>query len=324
MNYDLLTIGDVSIDEYIKVDDAEIVCDIDRQNCRICFPYSGKIPVVKYETSLAGNAHNVAVGCAMLGMKSAIYAEMGDDQNADTFIKEYEKVGVEASFVRKNFATPTNVHQIISYKDERTILSYHEPYEYKVSDWGKPKWIFYASLPKNFEEFQSGLVEYLKANPEIGVVFGPGTYHLKAGVEKIRDILEVTDILFVNKEEACQLAGFQNGALKADWHKKLRELGPKLTIITDGKNGSSAYDGENFAEFGVVQSVVVKDKTGAGDAFAAGVLAALHYGSSLSTALKWGTVNAGGVIREIGSTNGLLTKSQIERKWRKWGQPLFI
>ncbi|KKU50761.1 MAG: hypothetical protein UX73_C0015G0006 [candidate division WWE3 bacterium GW2011_GWC1_47_10] len=308
MTYDLLTIGDVSIDEYIKVDDAQVVCDVDKQNCKICFDYSGKIPVEKYEAGIAGNSNNVAIGCAKLGLSCGVYTEMGNDANADKFIAEYKRLGINANWCVKNTGRATNVHQTIVYQGERTILTYHEDFVYKVKDWDDPKWIYYSSLPKNFEAFQAKLVDYIKQNPQIGVGFNPGTYHFKAGVEKLRDILAVTHILFVNKEEAARLGA--TGNTRAT-HLALQKLGPKLTVVTNGENGSSAYDGGNLVELGILGGEVV-DKTGAGDAHSAGFLAALHYGKSLLEALKWGTINANGVVGSIGSVTGLKTKEEME------------
>ena len=62
---DLLTIGDVSIDLFMKVDDKELVSSAgdgkDGFESRICFYHGSKIPVSHFETSIAGNSLNVAV-----------------------------------------------------------------------------------------------------------------------------------------------------------------------------------------------------------------------------------------------------------------------
>ena len=310
MNYDLLTIGDVCIDEYLKVDDAQVICDIDKKQCKICFDYSGKIPVKKFSAGIAGNSSNVAVGCARLSLACAIYTETGDDANADKFITEYKKLDINTEFFMRNSGRPTNVHQIIVYEGERPILAYHEHFDYKMKNWGNPKWLYYTSLPQNFAGFQTQLVTFLKKNPQIGVAFNPGTYHLKADIAALSNILEVTHILFVNKEEAKKL-GAKGGILET--HMKLQQLGPKLTVLTDGANGSSVYDGKELVELGILAGdIKVVDKTGAGDAHSSGFLAAIFYGKSLPEALKWGTINAAGIVENVGSINGLKTREEME------------
>jgi ribokinase len=91
-------------------------------------------------------------------------------------------------------------------------------------------------------------------------------------------------------------------------------LGPKLTVITDSTNGANAFDGNEVIKMGIYTDTrPVVDKTGAGDAFASGFLAALFYKKSLKEALAWGVVNSGACIKEIGSIHGLLNKDEIEK-----------
>ena len=78
-NFDLITIGDSTIDTFIKILDASVECNINRKDCKICLPYGGKVPVEAIEYAVAGNAANVAVGAKRLGLSVAIYTNPGDD-----------------------------------------------------------------------------------------------------------------------------------------------------------------------------------------------------------------------------------------------------
>ncbi len=312
MPIDLLAIGDISIDQYMKVEKAVVNGSPDDEEAQICFGFGSKIPISEYNATIAGNACNNVVASTKLGLKCAIYTECGDDPNAKKFAEVFEKIGVDYSSWTQDAKIPTNVHTIIVHKGERTILSYHANRNYKLKNWGKPKWIYYTSLSPNFDEFQKELVSYLKENKDIGVAFNPGSFHMKAGVDRLRNMLQVTDVLFVNEDEAKSLAG---NFSKEELHKALQKLGPKLTVVTDGKNGSSAHDGQKMTSLGILdEEIRVEDKTGAGDAHSAGFLAALHHGKSIEEALKWGTLNSAGVITKVGSVHGLLTKVQIEEK----------
>ena len=64
--FDLITIGDSTIDTFIKIHDATVECDINKKNCKICIKYGDKIPVDSISHSAAGNALNVAVGVQKL------------------------------------------------------------------------------------------------------------------------------------------------------------------------------------------------------------------------------------------------------------------
>jgi ribokinase len=313
---DLLTIGDVSIDLFMKVEDKELLSSAQNGEMpNICFPHGSKIPVSHFETSIAGNSLNVGVGCKYLGLKTALYTEMGDDDNAKRVVSELEGLGVGTQYCATNKGTPTNVHTVIVCGGDRTIFSYHEPRHYKIQNWENPKWVYYTSLGYGFEAFQQELIGYLQKNKNIGVAFNPGTIQMKAGIDKLKSFIQVTDILFLNLEEAQRLV---EGKDLPDLHKKLHQLGAKMTVITDGKKGASASDGKEVIVISAYSDErPVVDKTGAGDAFSSGFLAAIFYGKGMKEALTWGAVNSGDSIKEIGAIKGLCTKEQIEKKVRE-------
>ena len=53
------------------------------------------------------------------------------------------------------------------------------------------------------------------------------------------------------------------------------------------------------------------EKTGAGDAYASGLISALVSGESFEEAMVWGALNASSVIGKTGAQNGLLTKTEL-------------
>jgi len=156
------------------------------------------------------------------------------------------------------------------------------------------------------------ILTYINKNPSIGVAFNPGTLQLREGLEALKNILAVTDVLFLNKDEAEMLldAKFSNAG---EAHEKLAALGPKITVITDGANGAGVFDGNQFlASKPVNAPQKIVDRTGAGDAFASGFLAALFYKKPLQTALLWGMKNSESKLGHIGGINGLLTLQTIQ------------
>jgi sugar/nucleoside kinase (ribokinase family) len=322
MKFDILLVGDTSIDEFMLIHEASVSCDINHEHCRICFDYAEKIHVEKFEVSVAGNAPNVAMGCAKLGMTPAVYTEIGGDANADLAINTMKERGVDTTYCIKNSGTPTNVHPIAVFQGERTIFSYHEKRDYKMQDWEPPKFLYYTSLSEGFEEFHGELHEYVKNNSAIILAVNPGTMQMKIGIEKLREMTSRMDVLFVNKEEAQGLVGSEDDI--DTLHKKLNKMGVKLSVITDSTNGSSTYDGEKTSKIGIYEDGrKIVDKTGAGDSFAAGFIAAMHYGRGAEEAMKWGAINSSGVIAKIGAIEGLKTKEEIEEtlKTAKFTEP---
>ena len=308
-NLDLLSIGDVSIDQYMTISEAEIIGNANTDQAKICFGYGSKVPVDKFSATIAGNACNNAIACNKLGLHTAVYTEIGDDPNGNKFIEVFDRAGIESKFCIKNKDQATNVNSIIIYEGERTIFSSHAARNYKIRNWTQPKWIYYTSMPPKFEKFQQELIEYL-GGKNIGLAFNPGTYQLRAGIDNLKSILEVTHVLFVNETEAQMLVG---KLPLTGLHQSLHKLGPTVTVITQGKAGSSASDGQDFVQLGVWdETYEVVDKTGAGDAHSAGFLAGMFYGKKLKECLMWGTLNAAHVVQKVGSVHGHLKKAEIE------------
>jgi sugar/nucleoside kinase (ribokinase family) len=55
------------------------------------------------------------------------------------------------------------------------------------------------------------------------------------------------------------------------------------------------------------------DRTGAGDAFASTIVAALALGESIETALTWAPINSMNVVQHLGAQAGLLRHEEIDR-----------
>ena len=226
---------------------------------------------------------------------------------------ELNNRGINTKYVSLNENKITNVHQIIFYENERTILTYHERYEYKIKSWEKlPKILHYSSQAGNFENYMLQLIDFIKNNRDMIITFNPGSAQMKLGPQKLNKFIEVCDIVFVNKEEANYLTNL--GKIN-DQHIELEKRGAKMSVITNGSKGSSVYSEGKIFQLGILEEKIeVKDKTGAGDSHSAGFLAGIFYNKSMEEALKWGTINSAYCLTEVGAVNGTLTKNEIEEK----------
>ena len=79
---DFLAIGDIVIDAFIKLKDAHVHCNIDKEGCELCLRFGDKIPYEDvYVIPAVGNSPNAAVCAARLGLITALMTNLGDDQN---------------------------------------------------------------------------------------------------------------------------------------------------------------------------------------------------------------------------------------------------
>ena len=309
---DLLSIGDASLDVFMTPTESESLCQLNEKECLICLNYGDKIPVKNLEFCVGGNAANNAVGVTRLGLKSALLLTLGDDSVADNIISRLNSEKVELGYVVRQRDSASNYSTIINYGGERTIFTYHVPRNYQFPA-GLPvvPWVYLTSMGENFRPYYDQTVSWLKQNPSIKLAFNPGSWQLKSGREGIADILSLTHLVFVNREEAEKLTNFANSqGQEKDLLTALSALGPKICVITDGNNGSIAFDGTGFFKCGVLP-VDAYERTGAGDAFGSGCLSAIIKGRPLAEALLWGTLNSASVIGYVGSQRGLLHDSEM-------------
>ena len=112
--------------------------------------------------------------------------------------------------------------------------------------------------------------------------------------DKLLDLLDLVDIFFPNKVEACAITGAGDAELA------LRELGQRtmLVVVKQGAEGAMAlHDAEIVRSPGF--KVDVADTTGAGDSFDAGFLFAhMVQGQPLEDALRF--ANACGALSATG------------------------
>ncbi len=311
---DIVTIGDSVIDTFLILNDATKQCHINKKNRELCLNFADKIPITHSDQSVGGNAANVAIGTKKLGCSTAIITEIGDDISGSVIFNVLSDAKIETKYIKICKNAQTRYSVILNFQSERTILSYQAKRSYSLPKIPQTKWIYYTSLSAGFEKIQHKLITHLKKNPAIRLAMNPGSYQMSSGLSEIKKILPYTDVLVVNKEEACELAGQKKDIPKllTLLHKK----GISHVVITDSTNGSYSYDGEQILHMPTYNIKAIA-RTGAGDAYTSGLLSALIHKKTLAEAMQWGTSNAGGVIQKVGAQRGLLsmrgTKALIKK-----------
>src|SRR3989344_5247480 len=117
-NYDLVAIGEIAIDAFIRLKDASVHCDVNKENCQICLAFGAKIPYESVEEVPAvANAGNASVSASRLGLRSAIVANLGLDRNGELCINSFKKDGVSTEFITVNKDKATNYHYILWFED---------------------------------------------------------------------------------------------------------------------------------------------------------------------------------------------------------------
>ena len=310
---DVLAIGDLVVDDFIRLKDAEATCDLDQENCKLSVRFGDKVPYEFHEIIYAvGNSANAAVSAARLGLKSALSGVVGNDDYGKKCLEALAGNNVSLDYVETDPKLTTNYHYVLWYGPERTILVNHAPFERHFSkDTLPPKWIYLSSLGENTEGYHHEIAEWVKAHPETKLAFQPGTFQIKLGTEKLKDIYELSELCFCNVDEAQRILGIT----ELDPQKlmnALHALGPKNIILTDGIKGAYAREENGDMWFMTIYPHVPYERTGAGDAYESTIMSCLALGKPMSEALLWAPINAMSVTQFVGAQKGLLTPEKIE------------
>ncbi|MDO8514749.1 MAG: PfkB family carbohydrate kinase [bacterium] len=312
MQYDFVAIGDITTDAFIKLKDAE---EMMNHNTReLCVRFADKVPYEEViEVRAVGNAANAAVSAKRIGLTSALIARVGDDENGRNCRATLKENGVADEYVETQAGLPTNYHYVLWFGAERTILVKQTKFTYSMPRFeSPPKYIYLTSLGESAKDFHHEIAAYVHEHSETKLAFQPGTFQIKLGAEELKDVYAVTEIFFCNKEEAQKILGSAEGNVK-NLMEGLRELGPKIVVVTDGPNGSNILDGSGAWHVPMYPDPAPPvSRTGAGDATASSTVSYIMKGLAPKDALLRGMINAASVVQGVGAQTGLLTDKEIE------------
>lgn len=318
--FDVITVGNCMIDAFMTIQSNNMFSHIDRENKQVCFQFGEKIHVDRCEFMLGGNACNVGVGLSRLGFQTGLYAEIGDDEFSQKILSLLTQESINSSLLIQTKGEASSFAIGINYSDERTLFVDHIKRSHNFIFSGvDSKWIYITSLGIEWKHAYLGAINYKGYR---NLAFSPGSHQMEAfddpskyKEEKniLENILQKTDILFVNREEGERIVGRKTSSVNS-LLSDLHDRGPKVVSVTDGKDGAYCLDGDGKMLFIETFPNVAVEKTGAGDAYAAGFLGAYMTGLSVDEAMRWGSMNAASVVEKTGAQPGLLSRQEIEKK----------
>ena len=309
----LLVFGSARVDAFldVPVERVDKLCRLDTQKCVVEFTYGAKIPLNSVEFLIGGNGANVSVGTKKLGIDSSLVAEVGTGVMAD-FVKQELAKQIDTEYVTQSSGVPQGFGAVIMYQGERTILSYYPPIQppFPENICGA-EWAYLTSTGEDFVSYYEKVYEWL-TSCHAKLVFNPGGRQIAKGLDWLKKYLELTELLFVNREEGEQIVGLsQTHGKEKELLDALTATGAKRVVMTDGGEGAYAkFDGK-YMRAGVMP-VDAYERTGAGDAFSSGCMSALILGKPLEEGLVWGTLESSSVIGFVGPQRGLLSEKDLE------------
>ncbi len=308
--YDVITLGSGTVDVFVKTKKPEILKHQGHDD--VCYAIGEKILVEDLHVDTGGGGTNTAVAFSRLGLKTGWIGEVGTDLHAKTVLDEMKREKVD--FLGGKGRGMTGYSVILTgLEHDRCILAFKGVNDKLASyevPWKKlkTKWFYFSAMMNQSFETLKKAAMFAKKN-KIKYAFNPSMYVAKMGVKALKPIIEDCDLLIMNKEEAqallkcnCEckelLAGLQKHA--------------KIVVITDGPKTAHAYNGIQHFQL-QPPNVKIIETTGAGDSFAAGMVAGIIIKKDIEEAMQWGMAESGAVIQHIGAKQNLLTRRKLEQ-----------
>ncbi len=233
------------------------------------------------ESFPGGNPVNVAVYFKRLGGEASYTGVVGDDTYGNIMLQALKRKNIDISHVGVIHGN-TAITKVELINGERVFGDY---------DQGVLAQFFLCEADVDFLTSHDMVVSSLWGNIEndlykIKEKSTPIAFDFanKLSGRILETAISYVDYAFFSYDEG-------DNEFIREFMKKIKEMGPKIVIVTLGDKGSICYDGNEFISQGIVPCIVV-DTMGAGDSYIAGFLRGILLGKELRECMKLGAENA--------------------------------
>lgn len=265
--------------------------------------------------TVAGTAGGTCVDVAKLGLDTLAVGGLGQDEKADFVLEVLKKHGVDTSGMQQLPEVPTSATILnVRPNGERPALHCRGASdEFLVEGEMLAKTLDSAIVHLG----GTGLLRRMDGEPSRDLLKAAKqagrttTFDLIAATEEtlglVTPLLPYIDYFMPSDEEAR--AFFGNATLE-DTAKHFLDEGVQCCAFTCGADGAfySHQDGTTFSV--PAYDIDVVDTTGCGDAFSAGMIAAIHHQMDPETAMRFAQAAAALVATGLGSDAGIVSFEQ--------------
>jgi 2-dehydro-3-deoxygluconokinase len=274
----------------------------------------------RFRRIVAGSESNVAAGFVRLGHRARLVTRVGRDALGDAVAASLRSWDIDALVQRSDRPTGTIVRGLGT---DAGVQAVHlregaAAVELSAADvdeaWGEAVDVVFVtgiaavrsesarSAVERTVELARGSGALVVVDPNVRLSLGSHDQYREA----LSGLRGDTDIAIGDLAELALLAG----TAPVDAVASLIDGGCRLVVTKRGADGAVATDGTDTVEVRSNATHVV-DTVGAGDAFAAGLIAGVVEGQSIAGALELASVVAARVVATPGDVEGFPWRSQI-------------
>ncbi len=270
-------------------------------------------------TSVGGSAANTAAALRILGQRVEVAGKIGVDIQGDFVVAELQRRGIGVSHIKRTTRCSTSGTVVlrVAGEDRRYLHCIGANGEFDLDDLDdnilKVAQILYVGGYLAMPSFTAGqLATLFRQAKSLGrttvldVAIPAGG---EFGIEDVAPVLPYTDYFLPNNHEAARLTGYTDERRQA---KCLAEVNDEaVVVITRGAEGLLAFQRGRFID---VPPYPIKsvDESGAGDAFAAGLIVALQRKWNLEHALRFAAAVGASCTRAMGCAAGVFTFEEAD------------
>lgn len=243
----------------------------------------------------------MATAAQRAGLQAGLCTLLGDDLGTTVVTEHCRRAGVDMSTCTKVSGDATGITTVMNFDDERAFVSYLPPQAWRprrdprrwldVLRERRPAWCYLHAGPG-----VSGLMREARSMG-IRIALDVGLNEIADEAQAVADCVRQADVFLPNEAELLALTRARTlpEALDAaaGWCTALVvKRGPAGAIV-------ATRDGRTAVTVGL-RPVQVRDRTGAGDAFAGALVAALHRGATLTEAAAAGNTAGSQTVGVLG------------------------
>lgn len=251
---------------------------------------------------LGGGGANTGLGLVFAGHHVALVSQIGSDKTADWLLAEASLNGLDCHLLQRNDHDTPELLLLMTPDGERTIIRPQRP-------------IFTLGPAPDFSTWDALYINSSAVGADIWANTALEQTLVVAQLAK-DERSRPCHILISSKsdlEGRCLASGLSaTDNSTSIWQYGQQIAGPQLNyfIITDGKHGATAYTQEQQFHVPAVPARVV-DTTGAGDAFASGLINGLLQQMSITEAMTEGANWAAIAVATASSAPGEALKNYL-------------
>ncbi len=284
-------------------------------------PPGGQVHFIEdIRLTVAGTAGGTVIDCAKLGLKARAVGAVGEDEKADFVLHTLSTFGVDVSEMRRLKSVPTSATILnIRPNGERPALHRRgasDQFTLTDADYARvldAKFVHVGGMPLLAQFDGAPTTALLKAAKTAGRTT---TFDLlsatPATTEVLRPSLPYVDYFVPSIEDAWAMSGLSK---PDDVARFFLELGVGACLLTMGGDGCLVATEDGVFRLPAFD-IEVKDTTGCGDAFTAGLIAGLNHHWDLEKSARFASACGALVATGLGSDAGIVSFEHTENFMR--------